>query len=116
MGGADPAPERSGQATPPQGEVEASGVVMEPRPAAGSRSLRIDAHLGRSSGRGSIPDQTHELVARGLLSTADARALGPMVCGARIHTVTSVLKRTAPGARAVVSHGAALGARTAQPV
>src|SRR5699024_12789100 len=62
---------------------------MEPRSAAGSRSRGIDADAGGGSSGSGLPDQTHQLVARGHLTAADARALRSVSGGAGDHSSTS---------------------------
>lgn len=63
---------------------------MQPRTATQGRSGGIDADSrGGASGSG-LPDQTHQLVARGHLMAADARPFGTMGCRVGDHASTSV--------------------------
>src|SRR5690606_8070943 len=85
MPGVDLLPEGPGEAATPEGELETCCIGMEPRSAAGGRSGEIGADARSDTVGDVLPDQTHQLIARGHLAAADARALGSRGGGLVLH-------------------------------
>src|SRR5699024_9726252 len=74
--GDDRPPDGPGETASLQGELETGRGGMEPCSAAGGRPGGVDADARSGTAGSGLPDQTHQVGARGHLTAADARALG----------------------------------------